>query len=123
MSNPYFVTGNFKMLLLLHNYAPGDHHAKKGKGDHEYPEYDMEDVYGGFMHEKIADIQNSFWKAYKNFKETMDVNQWADEVGIIMEKYRHDKQPLCTFCENQLYGWSAVLSVMRVNGKIGEDKI
>lgn len=74
------------------------------------------------MHEKIADIQNSFWKAYKNFTQTMDVNQWTDEVGVILERYRHDIQPLYTFCENQLYGWSAVLNVMRVMGNVKNEK-
>lgn len=74
------------------------------------------------MHEKLADIQNSFWKAYKNFTQTMDVNQWADEVGEILERYRQDIQPLYTFCENQLYGWSAVLSAMRVMENIENGK-
>ena len=43
------------------------------------------------MHEKIADIQNSFWRAYKNFVQTEDLNQWADEVGEILERYRDRK--------------------------------
>lgn len=66
------------------------------------------------MHEKIADIQNSFWKAYKNFRQTMDVNQWAEDIGKILDKYKNDKQYFYMFCECQFSGWSAVLSAMRV---------
>ena len=42
------------------------------------------------MHEKITDIQNLFWKAYKNYKGTGSMSQYNADVDEIIEKYRDD---------------------------------
>lgn len=70
------------------------------------------------MNEKITDIQNSFWKAYKNFLQTKDVNQWCDEMGRILNKYRHDKHPYFAFCETTFFAWSELIGAIRVMGDL-----
>ncbi len=47
------------------------------------------------MHEKIVDIQNAFWKAYKDFLKDMDVKQYEQSVNALFEKYRNDR-PMAT---------------------------
>lgn len=76
------------------------------------------------MHEKIADIQNSFWKAYKNFSKTLDANQWVDETGKILEKYRYERQYFYKSCKNLFYGWSSIICIIRVmkNEENGSEK-
>lgn len=74
------------------------------------------------MHEKIADIQNSFWKAYKNFRKTKDVNQWCNEAGMIWNRYRHDKYPYFAFCEASFFAWSSLIGVICTMGDLENEE-
>ena len=80
---------------------------------------------GGLMHEKLADIQNSFWNAYKNFLQTKDANHWCDEAGRILNRYRHDRHPYFAFCEATFFAWSELIGVIRVIADLenGDEKI
>ena len=62
----------------------------------------------GVMHEKITDIQNSFWKAYKGFLKHKNMDQYMDELCKIKEKYRHDPVML-RFYKNLACSWSPVM--------------
>ncbi len=60
------------------------------------------------MHEKIVDIQNAFWKAYKDFLKDMDVKQYEQSVNALFEKYRNDK-PMAQFCEDLIKAWVPIV--------------
>lgn len=61
------------------------------------------------MHEKICDIQNAFWKAYKDFSETKDMRKYNNDVDALIEKYRHDGI-LLNFCQNLALTWTPVIN-------------
>lgn len=64
------------------------------------------------MHEKITDIQNLFWKAYKNYKGTGSMSQYNADVDGIIEKYRDDHTML-NFCKNLVISWTPVINEMK----------
>lgn len=65
------------------------------------------------MHEKLTDIQNSFWKAYKDFKETKDMRQYNIDMDKILDKYRHDKKELFDFCVSLKFAWTPIINGMK----------
>ena len=65
------------------------------------------------MHEKLTDIQNSFWKAYKDFKETKDMRQYNIDMDKILDKYRHDKKELFDFCVSLKFAWPPIINGMK----------
>lgn len=64
------------------------------------------------MHEKITDIQNSFWKAYKNYKGTGSMSQYNADVDEIIKRYRDDNAML-NFCKNLAISWAPVINKMK----------
>ena len=64
------------------------------------------------MHEKIVDIQNSFWKAYKDFIKTNDMCQYNDDLKIITSKYKGDKV-MFNFCFNLLCSWAPIINQIK----------
>ena len=64
------------------------------------------------MHEKITDIQNLFWKAYKNYKGPGSMSQYNADVDGIVEKYRNDRIML-NFCKNLVISWAPVINKMK----------
>lgn len=80
------------------------------------------------MHEKIADIQNSFWKAYKNFIKTKDMRQYNADTDAIFERYKNDGIML-NFCKGLIVAWCPVINQIKENnfgefrkGKEGKQK-
>ena len=64
------------------------------------------------MHEKIADIQNSFWKAYKNFKDTKDMTKYNEDIEKITDRYQYHGQ-LTVFCFNMACAWAPIINGMK----------
>lgn len=64
------------------------------------------------MHEKITDIQNSFWKAYKDFRENQDYEQYNTSVKAIAKKYQSDKKML-DFIKSLLIAWTPVINLWK----------
>lgn len=64
------------------------------------------------MHEKITDIQNLFWKAYKNYKDTGSMSQYNADVDEIIKRYRDDNTML-NFCKNLAISWAPVINEMK----------
>lgn len=64
------------------------------------------------MHEKISDIQNSFWTAYRDFIKTKDMRQYNMDVNEIIERYKFDK-PLCDFCVNLKLTWAPIMNELK----------
>ena len=65
------------------------------------------------MHEKLADIQNAFWKAYKDFKETKDMRQYNMDMDEILDRYRHDKKELFDFCVSLKFAWVPIINGLK----------
>lgn len=64
------------------------------------------------MHEKIKDIQNGFWEAYKKFTKSLDVDQYTKDLEKIGKKYAHD--PIMReFCEDLSWSWSKVINGLK----------
>ena len=61
------------------------------------------------MHEKITDIQNSFWNAHKRFMRTKDMRQYNKDLGEIMKRYAGDP-PLREFCEDLIWSWGKLIN-------------
>lgn len=61
------------------------------------------------MHEKISNIQNAFWKAYKDFLQTMDVKQYNDAIDTLLEKHRHDRT-MINFCQALCVAWTPIIN-------------
>ncbi len=60
------------------------------------------------MHEKIVDIQNAFWKAYKDFLTNRDVRQYENTINTLFEKYRNDEL-MSQFCEGLICTWAPII--------------
>lgn len=61
------------------------------------------------MHEKIKDIQNSVWKAYKDFRASGDMLQYNKDVQAIVRKYADDK-PMINFAHNIIISWAPIIN-------------
>ncbi|MEY8495783.1 hypothetical protein AALC16_22645 [Lachnospiraceae bacterium 29-91] len=68
------------------------------------------------MHEKIADIQNSFWKAYKDFMKTKDMRQYNTDTDAIFERYKSDGIML-NFCKGLIVAWCPVINQIKEDCK------
>lgn len=64
------------------------------------------------MHEKITDIQNSFWKAYKDFRQNQDYKQYNASVKAIAKKYQSDKV-LLDFIKYLSISWTIVINLWK----------
>lgn len=64
------------------------------------------------MHEKIKDIQNSFWKAYTDFNQTKDMKQYNDAIAALTQRYRHERTML-NFCKSLSLAWAPVINGMK----------
>lgn len=64
------------------------------------------------MHEKIVDIQNSFWKAYTDFRKSKDMKQYNIDTQKICERYKFDP-PMLLFCQNVIFAWAPVINNMK----------
>ncbi|MBY0758545.1 hypothetical protein FLB61_05485 [Sellimonas caecigallum] len=64
------------------------------------------------MHEQIQDIQNSIWKAYKDFSLNHDMNKYNTDVQKIVKKYRSNPLML-NFCQNLIITWIPVINSIR----------
>lgn len=60
------------------------------------------------MHEKIVDIQNSFWKAYKDFLQSKDVREYEKSINTLFERYRNDEL-MAQFCEGFINAWAPII--------------
>lgn len=61
------------------------------------------------VNEKITDIQNLFWKAYKDFKSTKDMRQYNIDASKIIDKYKHDPV-MNQFAVNLRFAWTPVIN-------------
>ena len=64
------------------------------------------------MHEKIKDIQNRFWKAYTDFKQTKDMGKYNRDIQEICKIYKWD-EPLLSFCQNLAITWAPIIDGMK----------
>lgn len=64
------------------------------------------------MHEKICDIQNGFWKAYKDFMKSGDMKKYNEDLDIIFGKYENDGYML-NFCKSLLIAWTPVVNKIK----------
>lgn len=63
------------------------------------------------MHEKITDIYNSVWKAYKAFLKNGDVKAYTEQAGGIVRHYGND--PLMRqFAENLTISMVPVINAL-----------
>lgn len=63
------------------------------------------------MHEKIKDIQNLVWKAYKDFKDSCSMRQYNKDVQAIVRKYADDK-PMLNFAQNIIISWGPIINFL-----------
>lgn len=63
------------------------------------------------MHEKLMDIQNSFWRAYKDFSETKDMGRWNKDLGALAGKYNGDRL-MFGFVKWLAFAWSPIVNEM-----------
>lgn len=61
------------------------------------------------MHEKITDIQNAIWKAYKDILQTQDMYKYNTDVQKITKKYEDDPVML-RFCQNLIITWAPIIN-------------
>lgn len=64
------------------------------------------------MHEKITDIQNSFWAAYKEFMKTGNMREYNHSLAVIMERYAEDP-PMREFCEDLVWSWAKIINRLK----------
>ena len=64
------------------------------------------------MHEKIKDIQNSFWAAYKRFSRDMNMAQYNEDLKEIMRKHSHDPV-MREFCEDLSWSWGKLINEIK----------
>lgn len=67
------------------------------------------------MHEKIKDIQNAVWKAYKAFAESKNMKQYNADSQAIVKKYADDTLML-NFAQNILISWCPIIHEVAVEG-------
>lgn len=60
------------------------------------------------LHEKLADVYNTMWAAYKKYLEDYSVRHINSAADALEEKYRDDKTVL-QFIWYQKTSWSAVV--------------
>lgn len=60
------------------------------------------------LHEKIADVYNTMWSAYKKYLDDGHVRHINDTASDLEEKYQDDKTVL-QFIWYQKASWSAVI--------------
>ena len=66
----------------------------------------------GNMHDKITDIQDSFKKAYTEFKKTKDMSKYNNNMDAMFEKYQDDGVAL-NFCKSLLVAWAPVINELK----------
>ena len=64
------------------------------------------------MHEKIAAIQNAFWKAYKDFQNTKDMAKYNRDIDKIIEQYQN-RTALFVFCKNRAFAWAPIINDLK----------
>lgn len=58
------------------------------------------------MHEKIKDIQTSFWKAYAHIANTRNMEQFVKDVNEITFRYEAEEdEEIRLFLNNTLLAW------------------
>lgn len=60
------------------------------------------------LHEKITDVYNTMWAAYKKYLEDRSVRHINSAADVLEEKYRDDRVVL-QFIWYQKTSWSAVI--------------
>lgn len=65
------------------------------------------------MHEKLADIQNAFWKAYRDFNRTRDMRKYNMDMDEILDRYKHDKKELFDFCVSLKFAWAPIINGLK----------
>lgn len=64
------------------------------------------------MHNKIADIQKSFEKAYVEFDKTKDMQKYNNDIDALFEIYGNDG-PMLNFCKSLLVAWAPVINELK----------
>ncbi|MCU6748566.1 hypothetical protein OCV51_13035 [Faecalicatena acetigenes] len=64
------------------------------------------------LHEKIADVQNVMWAAYKEFLKAYDAHPINDAAKRLEEKYKTDDMVM-QFVWYEKAKWAMVVSVIR----------
>ena len=67
------------------------------------------------MHEKLMDIQNSFWKEYKCFGQTKDMRQYNKDMGEIISRYKGDVA-MSEFIKRLGFAWIPIINGMMEGG-------
>lgn len=62
----------------------------------------------GKLHEELRDIQNGFWKAYKEYASSGDMRKYNKDLKAILERHRTDMEML-EFCQNLAVTWTPVI--------------
>lgn len=70
------------------------------------------------MHTEIKEIQNGFWKAYKDFANSGDMKKYNDDIDVIVEKICNLKDKelakiLKASCDNFVCGWAIIINEMK----------
>ena len=65
------------------------------------------------MHEKLTDIQNAFWKAYRDFNRTRDMRKYNMDMDEILDRYKHDKKELFDFCVSLKFAWAQIINGLK----------
>lgn len=67
------------------------------------------------MEEDIKNIQNGFWKIYKQFTQDKDMGKYNKEVKELVGKYKGNEF-LFPFCQNLAITWAPVIN--RLKGSV-----
>lgn len=65
------------------------------------------------MNEKITDVQNLFWKAYKDFYNGRDIEKYNIDLGKILEKYRLVDPCIYNFCLSLKIAWAPIINGLK----------
>ena len=68
------------------------------------------------MHEKIKDIYNSVWRAYKDFLSNGDVKVCTDQLHGVIERYAGDSF-MRQFAENMAVTMAPVINALAERGR------
>lgn len=62
-------------------------------------------------HDDIVNIQNTFWKAYKEARELRSLSKYNKDVDALIGKYiREENSAAYTFCQDLVIAWAPIMN-------------
>lgn len=61
------------------------------------------------MEEDIKNIQNEFWRCYKEFIKDKDMNKYNKNIQELINMYK-DNKLLLLFCQDIAFAWAPVIN-------------